>query len=302
MFTALFRVIKYGLQSFKRNSWLSVTTIIVMTLALLVFIGLVLFSVLTNKTIDLLKEKIDISVYFKVETPEDNILKIKRSLESLGEVKGVEYTSREQALELFKERHKEDQTISEAIDVLENNPLSASLNIKANDPNEYPVIAAYLNNENLKTDVEQVSYNQNQVVIDRLAKIVDTVQKTGIALMLILSAVAVLVALNAIMLAIHSTRDEIGIMRLVGASNMFIRGPYVVQGVLYGVIAAILSVGIIAPMIYFSAPYLKMVMPEINLWTYFLSNLLPMLGYQIGFGIVLGTISSIIAVRKYLNL
>ena len=302
MFTALFRIIKYGIQGFKRNSWLSVTTIVVMTLTLLVFIGLILFSILTTDTIDLLKEKIDISVYFKNETSEDDILKIKRSLESLNEVKAIEYISRDAALSQFKERHKEDETISEAIDVLETNPLSASLNIKAKDPKDYPIITAYLTNENLKTQVEQVSYSQNQIVIDRLATIVDTVQKSGMVLILILSLVAVLVSLNAIMLAIHSTRDEISIMRLVGATNMFIRGPYIVQGIFYGLIAGILSILFIAPLIYFSAPYIKMVTPEINLWTYLMTNILSLTGYQILFGVLLGTISSIIAVRKYLKL
>lgn len=302
MFTALFRIIKYGVQGFKRNSWLSATTIVVMTLTLLVFIGLILFSVLTTDTINLLKEKIDISVYFKNEALEDDILKIKRSLESLNEVKAIEYISRDEALNVFKERHKEDTTISEAINVLETNPLSASLNIKAKDPKDYPVITAYLNNENLKEQVEQVSYNQNQVVIDRLATIVDTVQKSGMVLILILSLVAVLVSLNAIMLAIHSTRDEIGIMRLVGATNIFIRGPYIVQGILYGLIAGILSIVFIAPVIYLSAPYIKMITPEINLWNYLVSNIFSLTGYQILFGILLGTISSSIAVRKYLKL
>jgi len=301
MFTALFRIIKYGVQGFKRNSWLSVTTIIVMTLTLLVFVGLILFSVLTTDTINLLKEKIDISVYFKNETSEDNILKIKRSLESLSEVKTIEYISRNEALKIFKERHKEDVTISEAIDVLETNPLSASLNIKAENPKDYPVITAYLNNENLKEQVEQVSYNQNQVVIDRLATIVDTVQKSGMVLILILSLVAVLVSLNAIMLAIHSTREEISIMKLVGATNIFIRGPYIVQGILYGLIAGILSIVFIAPLIYFSAPYIKMITPEINLWSYLIANLFSLTAYQMFFGILLGTISSSIAVRKYLK-
>jgi len=301
MFTALYRIIKYGLQGFKRNSWLSVTTIVVMTLTLLVFLGMILFSVLTGETISILKEKIDISVYFKNTATEDNILKIKRSIESLSEIKSVDYISRDQALSIFKERHKDDQTISEAINVLESNPLSASLNIKANNPKDYPVIAAYLNNENLKEDVEQVSYNQNQIVIDRLATIVDTVQKSGIGLILILSLVAILVSLNAIMLAIHSTREEISIMRLVGASNVFIRGPYVVQGILYGFIAAVSSIVFMAPLIYFSAPYLKMIMPEVDMWSYLLGNLLSLTLYQIMFGIILGTVSSAIAVRKYLR-
>ncbi|MBU4348201.1 ABC transporter permease [Patescibacteria group bacterium] len=302
MFTTLYRIIKYGLQSFKRNGWLSATTIIIMTLTLLVFVGLILFSVLTTQTVNILKEKIDISVYFKIETPEDNILALKRSLEKLSEIKSMEYITREQALKTFKERHKEDETISEAINILEENPLSASLSIKANNPEDYSVIAAYLNNENLKQDVEQVSYNQNQIVIDRLVKIVDTVQKSGMVLILILSLAAILVSLNAVMLAIHSTRNEIGIMKLVGASNMFIHGPYIVQGILYGLIAAVLSVLLIAPIIYFSAPYLNAILPEINLWAYFLSNLISITLYQMSFGIILGMISSALAVRKYLKL
>ncbi|MCG2686941.1 hypothetical protein L6278_02270, partial [Candidatus Parcubacteria bacterium] len=155
---------------------------------------------------------------------------------------------------------------------------------------------------NLKQDVEQVSYNQNQIVIDRLVKIVDTVQKSGMVLILILSLAAILVSLNAVMLAIHSTRNEIGIMKLVGASNMFIHGPYIVQGILYGLIAAVLSVLLIAPIIYFSAPYLNAILPEINLWAYFLSNLISITLYQMSFGIILGMISSALAVRKYLKL
>ena len=302
MFTALYRIIKYGLQGFKRNSWLSVTTIIVMTLTLSVFLGLILFSVLTTDAINLLKEKIDISVYFKTTTSEDDILKIKRSLESLAEIKSVDYISRDQALAIFKERHKEEQTISEAINVLDQNPLSASLNIKAKDPKDYPVVAAYLNNETLKDSIEQVSYNQNQIVIDRLATIVDTVQKSGISLILILSVVAILVCLNAIMLAIHSTRDEISIMRLVGASNVFIRGPYIIQGILYGIIAAIVSILISLPIVYFASPYLQMVMPEINLWAYLVGNVFSLTIYQILFGIILGSVSSAIAVRKYLKI
>jgi len=110
-----------------------------------------------------------------------------------------------------------------------------------------------------------------------------------------------LVSLNAIMLAIHSTRDEIGIMRLVGATNIFIRGPYIVQGILYGLIAGILSIAFIAPLIYFSNPYIKMITPEINLWNYLMANLVSLTGYQIFFGILLGAVSSFIAVRKYLK-
>jgi len=300
--TTLYRIIKYGVQGFLRNAWLSIPALSVMALVLFVFLSLIVFNVLTNSAIDILRDKIDISVYFKNEVLEDDIFKLQRSLESLSEVKEVEYISRTEALQLFQERHKEDETISQALEVLSDNPLSASLNIKAQDPRDYPVIVAYLNNENLNTMVDQVTYNQNQLVINRLANIVDTAGRIGIALTVILSIVAIVVTFNTITLTIYSMRDEIGVMRLVGAANRFIRGPYIVQGMLYGISAAILSLILMMPFISVATPYVKVLMPEMNLSEYFYGNFLSLLGYQALFGISLGIISSVIAVRRYLKI
>ncbi len=290
------------MQGFLRNAWISIPALSVMALVLFVFLSLMIFNVLTNSAIDILKDKIDISVYFKNEVAEDDILKLQRSLESLAEVKEVEFISRAEALKLFQERHKEDETISQALEVLAENPLSASLNIKAQDPRDYPVIVAYLNNENLNTLVDQVTYNQNQLVINRLANIVDTAGRIGIALTVILSIVAIVVTFNTITLTIYSMRDEIGVMRLVGAANRFIRGPYVVQGMLYGVIAAAFSLFLMMPFISVATPYVKVLMPEMNLSEYFYGNLLNLFGYQVMFGLLLGIVSSVIAIRKYLKI
>ena len=302
MVTTLSRIIKYGVQGFLRNGWQSIPTLSVMSLALFVFLSLIIFNVLTQNTLALLRDKIDISVYFQTKTAEDDILKVKKSLESLAEVKSAEYISRDQALTQFQERHKGDETITQAIKILEGNPLLASLNIKAKNPGDYPVIASYLNNENLKELVDQVTYNQNQLVISRLAKIVDTIQRVGIALMIILSVIAVLVTLNTIILTINSTKDEISVMRLVGAGNKFIRGPYIVQGVLYGALGAVISLAIMAPLIALASPYAASLMPEISLQAYFYSNLLKLIAYQLLFGIALGIVSSVIAVSRYLKI
>lgn len=303
MVTTLYRIIKYGLQGFLRNSWLSIATLLVMLLAQLVFLNLILFNVLTENALHILKDKIDISVYFQTNVAEDEIFKIKRALESLSEVKSVEYISRDRALALFQERHRGDEVITQAISVLETNPLSASLNVKAANPNDYPVISAYLNsNESLAAIVDKVTYNQNQIVINRLASIIDTVQKTGWGLTAAMAVITVLVTLNTIILTIYSTREEIGVMRLVGASNKFIRGPYIIQGILYGLIAAILSLVLMIPIISAAAPYVKILMPEISLVSYFYSNLINLFGYQILFGVLLGAVSSGIAVGKYLKI
>ncbi|PIR68423.1 hypothetical protein COU49_00980 [Candidatus Nomurabacteria bacterium CG10_big_fil_rev_8_21_14_0_10_35_16] len=302
MITNLYRIIKFGIQGFLRNKWLTTATLSVIVLTLFVFVNLILFNVLTNNAISLLRDKIDISVYFNEDVLEDDILELERSLESLSEVKVVEYVSRDRALELFKERHEGDETIVQALSVLDDNPLSASLNIKANDPEDYPIISAYLNNENLDQIVDQITYNQNQLVINRLAKVVNTVRRAGVALTSILTLIAILITLNTIILTIYATREEIGVMRLVGAANKFIRGPYIVQGVLYGVIGAILSLLIALPLISVASPYIGVLMPEMDLQGYFYSNIVLLFGYQLMFGIGLGVISSSIAVGKYLNI
>ncbi len=273
-----------------------------MMLALFVFLSLIIFNVLAVSALDILRDKIDISIYFQPNASEEDITKVRQSLESLKEIKSVQYISRNEALALFQERHKNDETISKAINVLDGNPLSASLSIKSDDPRDYPVIAAYLNNENLKDLIDQVNYNQNQLIINRLANILETGGRIGLGLSVIFSMIAIFVTLNTIILAIYSTKDEISIMRLVGASNKFIRGPYVVQGALYGISAAILSIILMAPLIYISSPYIKILMPEMSLQGYFYGNLLKLFGYQLIFGITLGAVSSAIAVRKYLKI
>src|SRR3989344_5442592 len=302
MVTLLVRILKYGFQSFWRNKWLSTTTVAVMMLALFMFESLFIFSVITDNFLSTLKDKIDISVYFKNQTEEDQILKIKRSIEAMNEVKGVQYISRDDALKLFQERHKDEAETMEALAVVGSNPLLASLNIVAKDPKEYPASASFLNNDNLTQYVDRVDFTQRELVIRRLVSILDIAQRGGVTLIIILSIIAILVTLNTIMLSIHSTRDEISVMRLVGASNKFIRGPYVIQGVLYGILAAILSLILFSPVVHFTSPYLKVLMPGMDLQIYFYSNLIKITFYQVFFGMVIGAISSGIAVARYLKI
>lgn len=301
MFTALSRVIKYGLFNFWRSGWLSAATITIMIVTLIVFEGLIFFNVLTDQALESLKDKIDISVYFNQDALEDEILRIEKSLKDLSEVKKVEYISKEKALEIFKEKHRDDSTISEALKELDINPLLASLNIKAYDTKDYGVINTYLSNESFKNLINKISYAKNSTVIDRLNKIMGTMNKIGTFLTILFSFIAVLITFNTIRLAIYANKEEIGIMRLVGASNSFIRGPYVVEGIIYGIIAGILSFIILIPVIYYGSPYIKIFIPEMNLWAYLVSNSVSILGYQFLFGIVLGIVSSSIAIRKYLR-
>jgi cell division transport system permease protein len=139
------------------------------------------------------------------------------------------------------------------------------------------------------------------VVIDRLISLVDTIKNSGAILTVFLTFLAIMITFNTIRLAIFSSSDQIGIMRLVGASNNFIRGPFIIEGILDGIIAAIVSFAIVIPAINFSSPYIVKFIPEINLQVYFNENLIRLFSYQLLFGVGLGIISSFIAIRRYLH-
>ncbi|OGG36723.1 hypothetical protein A2110_00090 [Candidatus Jorgensenbacteria bacterium GWA1_54_12] len=295
------RIIKYGFQSFKRNAWLSATTIGVMTLALIVFQGIILFNVFAGSAVAEIKDKVDISVYFKSNVGEDNILNMKKTMEDFEEVKEIEYVSRDEALTAFKERHGDDEVITQTLNELETNPLLASLNIKATDLSEYGSIAAYLNSAALVDVVEEVSYAQNELVITRLEKLVNGMNAGVLIFTLFLIFLAIMVTFNTISLAIFSNKDQIGIMRVVGASNQFIRGPYMVEGIIYGTIAAIVGFAIFMPIANAVSPQLATFVPSFNLGAYVAGSALRLFFYQFSAGVVLGITSSIIAIRRYLK-
>ncbi len=301
MFTIISRIFHFGFKNFWRNGWLSTATVAIMTLAATVFIGLILFGVTTKSAALSIQDKIDISVFFKTNAPEDQILNIQQSLQALPQVQEVAYTSRDQALAIFQSAHASDQTIGQAIAEVGTNPLEASLSIKAKDPGQYQAIATYLNSPDLAQYIDKQTYTDNQGIIDRLAKIVRYVDGGGFLMTVILAFLAGLVVFNTIQLAIYSNREEIGIMRVVGASNSLVRGPFVVEGMLCGGIAAVLSLIIIAPILYFVSPYLGVFIPNLNLFQYFYTHIPVLFLYELMFGVLIGGCSSFVAVRKYLR-
>lgn len=301
MVTVLSRIIQYGWKNFIRNGLLSTTTVAIVTLSLVVFLGLILFNVLIGQTVTTIQDKIDISVSFKKVTPEDEIFNVQRSLEGLPEVRSVEYVSRADALKKFQDQHADSSDISQALQELSDNPLEASLNIRAKDPEQYKVIADYFENPTLGRFVSHVSYAKNQIIINRLNDIARNINRGGFLVTVILVIVSGLVVFNTIRLAIYSNRDEIGIMRAVGASNRFVRGPYVVEGIIVGFVSAILSVIIALPALSSVDPYISQAVPEASILRYFFENLPILLLYQLLTGVLVSAISSFIAVRRYLH-
>ncbi len=294
------RIAKAGWVSFRRNGWLSAATIATTVLALFVISSVLLASVILQSALLALQDKIDVSVYFKLSAQEPDVLKVKSELEKLPEVKSVEYVSKEEALNRFRERHKENEVLTSALAELGVNPLEAALNIKAKETSQFASIASFLERDLWQPLIEKVNYRENKTVIQRLSSFISVTRRTGVALSLVLAAIAALVAFNTVRLAIYSAREEIGIMKLVGASNWFIRGPFIAEGVIYGVVASAVTLVILYPVLSFVSPRLDLFLPGTNILGYYGANLLSIAGVQTLIGVGLGTISSLIAIRRYL--
>ena len=305
------RIFKNGFLNFRRNSWLSLATVSIFSLTLFMLLSLLFFSMLGTAMLDFYKNKIDISVYFSTEAPEDQILKIKDAVASLQGVKKIEYVSRDEALNRFQERHAENSVLMQAIRELGANPLQASMNIKTNEVSDYEVITTFLSREEFKNIVDKVDYYQNKDTIVKLDSLIGIVRRSVLGITLFLSLIAILVAFNTIRLAIYTSKEEISIMRLVGASNWYIRGPFIFTGALYGAVASILVMAVTYPLVlYFSskiANFMELTTSSagteqaFSLAGYFNQNFFELFLILVGAGILLGVISSFIAIRRYLK-
>ena len=296
------RMANYAWLSFRRNGWLSTATILVKMLTLFVIGGLLLVSVIANTVLNDLENKIDISLSFKRGTPEDQILAIKRDIATLRTVKEVNYVSPEEALANFKEKHKDDATILASLEELgDENPLPATLNIKGQSPDNLAAIAKFLTDQQYPS-VDKINYFENQKVIDRLSAVVRGVRSTGVLAVLVLAFVAVLVAFNTVRLAIYTAREEINIMKLVGATNWYIRGPFMIEGVLHGVIAAVVTSLLFFPILWVMSSKVSIFLPNINLLAYFTQNFLEFFLILLVVGVSLGVGSSLLAIRRYLKI
>jgi cell division transport system permease protein len=303
--TNIKRIIRTGFANFWRNGIVSISSILMMIITLSVVLFLFLSSILFSLTLERVQNEIDINIYaVATATPED-VLKLKQDLEFLPEVASIEYISREQVLLNFKDKHRNDEQTIQALDELDENPFGAILNIKAKEISQYAGIAEFLESKTVLVDgepniIEKVNYAQNKVIIDRLSKIINAVNKFGVALVVILIIVSLLITFNTIRLVIFISREEIKVMRLVGANNSYIRGPFIFEGVIYGSISSLLTIIIFYPILFWLNPFIENIF-LIDLLAYFSSHLWMFLGVSLLVGILLGMISSFLAVRKYLK-
>lgn len=301
------RIVKAGFVNFWRNAVVSLSAIFVMTVALFVVGSTILISAFLDRTMEDIRGKVDVNIYFSADAAEPDILEFRRELEALPEVASVEYISRDQAIADFKLRHANDTLMTQALEELPDNPLGAILNIKAKDPSNYEAIAKYIDGkrETLAGSGEQIIYNvnyaRNKIIIDKLAQITTGVERVSAAVLLVLLVIAVVITFNTIRLAIYVSREEIAIMRLVGANNSFVRGPFVVEGMIYGMVASLIATGLFYPATLWLRGATGGFYGGIDLFEYYLREFNQIFLILLGVGVLLGALSSWMAVRRYLK-
>jgi cell division transport system permease protein len=304
-FITLSRIVNTGMLNFARNAWLAIAAMAVMIITL----SIVLFSIITNatfaNTIGQITDKIDVSVYLKDSTSISQGQKLAKSLRGLPNAKSVTYLSKQEALQRYKEQNANNPALLSAINETEN-PIPATIQIKPKELNKIQDLRDSLNKPEAKKLWEDVSYRDDRKsAIDKIAHATNLLRRAGFAAVLVFALISVLIIFNTIQMAIFNRRDELTIMRLLGASTWYIRGPFVVETIIYGVLSAFISVLLMHALFVASSSALQassLGLLDIGYAaSYFRAHLLQLLTMQLALGILIGAASSVIATKRYLK-
>ena len=303
--TELKRIIKAGFINFKRGGSVSAAAILQMVNTLAVITAIILLQAVLYSSLDQIKNKVDVTIYFNPGAPESQVMILKDSLLKLPEVKDIAYTSEGDNIKNFRELHANDYSTIAALDEIGINPLGAYLNVKAKEISQYESIVNFMKSDNALVSgsssiIYKVNYYQNKLVIDRLNSIISGAQKLGFLLTLYLVISSIIITFNTIRLTIFFAKEEIGVMRLVGASKMHVRGPFMIEVAIYGIVATIVTLVIFWPITSWLGNNMASFL-GLDLYDYYISNLFQIFAIILLSGILLGVFSSFLAVRKYLN-
>ena len=301
----LLRILKFAFRDFTRNFWLSINTISIIVLSILSVNFLIVVNVIVNEAISSVEDRVNISIYFNEKASLEQVEDIQRKLNSNLTLKSTDVISPTDALERFRIRYQDDEEIIAALDELPDNPFSYSLVVQAEDLNDYENVLKILNEPAFTQLIEQQDLSDlesHERAIARVNDISNRAKQIGFAITFILIFNSVIVVLNAIRLNIYSHREEISIMKLVGAKNWMVRGPFVIESAFYAFSSILLAAAVIFPLFQFIDPQLSNFLnKEFSMIIYYQANWLNLVGWQVIGIFVLTIFSSILAMRRYLH-
>jgi len=297
-----FRIIKFALQDIFRNLSLSFMTVLILVLMLLSVNTLLVIRVLTMEATSSIKDQIDVSIYFDHTATETQIEEAKSFVDSFAEVTGMEYLDREQVLEKFKTTHADNPTILESLNELGENPFGPTLVVKTKQPGDYKNIIEKLDVPEYKNIIDARTFDDTELAIQKIDTVTNQVEKFSMGLTILFGIIAFLIIFNTIRIAIYTQRIEISIKKLVGATNWFVRGPYLIEGAIFSLLSIIITIGLILLAVSVLDPYIAIVLnKQVFLTNYFKSNIIELFSIQFIAVLLLNIISGLFAMRKYLK-
>lgn len=303
MFTSIYRVIKFAFQNFYRNFWLSIITISMLVLTLLTVNILLVLNLVTNKAIAFVENRIEVSVYFNENADIAKVGDAITYLRALPQVKDVTEISSDEALLTFKQRHANDPAILGSLDELGKNPFGPTIVIKAYDAKDFDAIIAALDNPRFRDEIRQKDFSDYQSIVGKIRQTTTQIRDAGIVLSVIFFLIALMIIFNTVRVAIFIHRDEIGIMRLVGASSGFIRAPFLVETILLSLFSVLIVMAVVYPSLAFIEPKLNQYFGSdtTSLVSYFEQNGWMIFGAQFIALLFVTMVSTSLALRKHLK-
>jgi cell division transport system permease protein len=301
----LWRIFKTGFRNIFRNAWLSTaaTAIMVVTLLVVTFFGF--SAIFVNNQLAEVKSKIDLSLFISDEATQDNIKELQAKLIAHPDVKSVEYVSKEDALAKLAASSADGQKLAESAKEI-GNPLPASFEVKVKDLDNIQqsnVSIKKLDEAKIISESSLDKRDENrQGIVENIIKISSGVARVGAVLSFMFLGIALLVIFNTIRMAIFTRREEIEIMRLVGATNWFIRGPFIVEGSLYGVFGGSVALLLLIPISRAIGPFITQRLNAGAAIDYFTTHFGLAVIMIYGLGIFIGAVSSWFAISRYLRL
>ena len=303
------RILIAGFKNFFRNAWLSIAATAVMVVALTNMLSAVVLNVTTNKAVSELSTNLKVSVYIKPDSSEKDILALKAVFESNQYVAETEYISQDQARDNFVASFKEDPALLEGLALIGGNSLPASIEVGVKDLSKIEEVGNIAKQEQFSNIVDNVSLGKTEVkaTISRAAGVQKFITVATIVTAAVFAFVSVLIIFNTIRMAIFTRSDEIRTQKLLGATPGYIRGPFLVESSMYGITAGIVSASVVYGVVNFLGSKIA-TSDELGLvQTYELFAKEPliialMFMSSIAMGILIGVISSYIALKRYLKI
>ncbi|MEI6716174.1 MAG: permease-like cell division protein FtsX [Candidatus Saccharibacteria bacterium] len=305
MMTTFLRIWRAGFKNIFRNAWLSTAATSIMVVTILIMTFFAFSSIFVRSQLTQVRSKIDLSIFLSDDATKDQIQALQSKIGGIENVSAVNYVSKTDALERLKNSSTEGEKLAKSAQEI-GNPLPASFEVKLTNIDQISS-----SNGNIKsleeatiiTDTSLDNRDDNrQGVVENVISISNSVSRIGAILSILFLIVALMIIFNTIRMAIFTRREEVEIMKLVGATKWFIRGPFLVEGTLYGIFGAILSLAILIPFTRAVSPFLTDKLGAGSTLDYFASHFLAVSGSMFAIGILIGIISSWLALIRYLKI